>query len=91
MNRSRLFWLALTTYGVATLVRLGPSLPGAGGLSTWVTVVAAAALLLAGVVGLARGRPVRAVEERALFAYLAAGAALLSVAALLASLLNATG
>ena len=91
MNRSRLFWLALVVYGIATLGRVGPTLPGSSAVSTWVTALAAAAVLVGGVAGLARDRPVAVVEERVLFVYLVVGAALLSTAALVASLLNTTG
>jgi hypothetical protein len=88
MNRSRTFWLALVVYGATTLARVGPTLPGSGTGFTWVTVVAAAAVLLGGVAGLSRDQSVQIVEERVLYVYLVVGAALLATAAFLASLLT---
>jgi hypothetical protein len=88
MNRSRVFLLGLSVYGVATVARLAPELRTAGSSVTWLTVGLALLVLVVGVGGLLRDRTVTVAEERVLFVYLVAGAALLATAALVASLLS---
>jgi hypothetical protein len=91
MDRSRTFLVGLTVYGIATVARLAPSLPGSGSPVTWLTAGLAALVLLVGIGGLRRDRTVAVAEDRVLFVYVVAGAAILSVAALLASLLDVIG
>jgi tartrate dehydratase beta subunit/fumarate hydratase class I family protein len=88
MDRSRTFLLGLTVYGVTTVARLGPALVSTTSPVTWLTVGLAALVLLVGLGGLLRDRTVAVAEERVLFVYLVGGAALLSTAALAASLLG---
>jgi hypothetical protein len=86
MNRSRTFLLGLTVYGLATVARLGPALVSSSSPVTWLTVGLAALVLIVGLGGLLRDRTVAVAEERVVFVYLVVGAAVLSTAALAASL-----